>query len=99
MKRDNKNKKWVFTVRWNTVGEMASLPEIATFIKHKLANIGMLYITEVSLIRANETTCEYTFYVNLYETVTDYVAKKLLETFDLVSWKELTLEESSKWYK
>lgn len=92
-------KKYVFTVGGSADGKMASISEIAIFVRDKLANLGVLSITEVSLIRINRTIYEYTFYANFHEAVTDYVAKKLLETFDLVCWKELTLEESSKWYE
>lgn len=87
--------KWVFTIRGNTNGKMASLPEIAIFARHKLASLGVLLITEVSLIKINKAIYEYTFYANFHEAVADYVAKKLLETFDSVCWKKLTPKESS----
>lgn len=91
-------KRYVWTIG-GKVKDGLDITQISTLVKEKLHDLDIWYFAEMGLIKPTSATYEYTYQANFPKTAVSYIAEKLREVFDLVIWREMSLEEYIEWNK
>ena len=89
-------KRYVWTIG-GTVKDGLGISQISTLVKEKLNDLDIWYFAEMGLIKPTSNTYEYTYQANIPETAVNYTVGKLIDVFDFVTYKEMSLEEYIEW--